>query len=243
MSRVSPFVLSLLLCLFLVFPSLTFARTYADRSRLTSADQPFETLEQIRQRVAARGYQWIPGRTSVSELTQEEFQQLLGLQISEELLAHSRKITEEYESGLGFPPPASFDWRLYNAVTTVKDQTGCGSCWAFAGIAAVESMIKLNTGIEFDLSEQQILGLLDSEDYASAKIVVTAIGGQGHIFGRGNQQFSPAVIRRVGSDNIMIVATRNKLRSLEGRPLRVDTGDVELDAELAGIRQIITGYE
>jgi predicted polyphosphate/ATP-dependent NAD kinase len=94
-----------------------------------------------------------------------------------------------------------------------------------------------------DLSEQQILALLDSENYISAKIVVTAIGGQGHIFGRGNQQLSPAVIRRVGSDNIMIVATRNKLRSLEGRPLRVDTGDVELDAELAGIRQIITGYE
>jgi predicted polyphosphate/ATP-dependent NAD kinase len=41
----------------------------------------------------------------------------------------------------------------------------------------------------------------------------------------------------------MIVATRNKLRTLAGRPLRVDTGDVELDAELAGIRQIITGYE
>ncbi len=94
-----------------------------------------------------------------------------------------------------------------------------------------------------DLSEQQILALLDTETCASAKIIVTAIGGQGHIFGRGNQQLSPAVIRRVGSDNIMIVATRNKLRTLAGRPLRVDTGDVELDAELAGIRQIITGYE
>jgi predicted polyphosphate/ATP-dependent NAD kinase len=94
-----------------------------------------------------------------------------------------------------------------------------------------------------DLSEQQILALLESEDYTAAKIVVTAIGGQGHIFGRGNQQFSPAVIRRVGGDNIMIVATRNKLRTLAGRPLRVDTGDAELDAELAGIRQIITGYE
>jgi predicted polyphosphate/ATP-dependent NAD kinase len=94
-----------------------------------------------------------------------------------------------------------------------------------------------------DLSEQQILALLDNVTCVSAKIVVTAIGGQGHIFGRGNQQLSPAVIRRVGTDNIMIVATRNKLRTLEGRPLRVDTGDVELDAELAGIRQIITGYE
>ena len=94
-----------------------------------------------------------------------------------------------------------------------------------------------------DLSEQQILTLLDNKTCTSAKIVVTAIGGQGHIFGRGNQQLSPAVIRRVGGDNIMIVATRNKLRTLAGRPLRVDTGDVELDAELAGIRQIITGYE
>jgi predicted polyphosphate/ATP-dependent NAD kinase len=94
-----------------------------------------------------------------------------------------------------------------------------------------------------DLSEQQILALLDNVTCVSANIVVTAIGGQGHIFGRGNQQLSPAVIRRVGTDNIMIVATRNKLRTLEGRPLRVDTGDVELDAELAGIRQIITGYE
>ena len=94
-----------------------------------------------------------------------------------------------------------------------------------------------------DVSEQEILSLLEDEAYSSARIVVTAIGGQGHVFGRGNQQFSPAVIRQVGSDNIIIVATRNKLHSLEGRPLRADTGDIELDAELAGMKQIITGYE
>ena len=97
--------------------------------------------------------------------------------------------------------------------------------------------------IASDLAEQDILSLLDSGLYPAAKIVVTAIGGQGHVFGRGNQQFSPAVIRRVGSDNIMIVATRAKLRSLQGRPLRVDTGDSVLDAELAGMKQVITGYE
>ncbi|UCB55641.1 MAG: ATP-NAD kinase family protein [Thiotrichales bacterium] len=94
-----------------------------------------------------------------------------------------------------------------------------------------------------DLGEQEILGLLDDEHFTSVKIVVTVIGGQGHVFGRGNQQFSPAVIRRVGSDNIIIVATRNKLRSLDGRPLRVDTGDVELDTALRGMKQIITGYD
>ncbi len=94
-----------------------------------------------------------------------------------------------------------------------------------------------------DLSEQDILALLDAANFTSAKIVVTAIGGQGHIFGRGNQQLSPRVIRRVGSDNIVIVATRKKLRSLNGRPLRVDTGDAELDAELSGMKHINTGYE
>jgi predicted polyphosphate/ATP-dependent NAD kinase len=94
-----------------------------------------------------------------------------------------------------------------------------------------------------DLAEQEILALLDNAAYRTASIVVTAIGGQGHIFGRGNQQLSPAVIRRVGRDHIIIVATRNKLRSLNGRPLRVDTGDSELDAELAGMKQIVTGYE
>jgi predicted polyphosphate/ATP-dependent NAD kinase len=47
----------------------------------------------------------------------------------------------------------------------------------------------------------------------------------------------------VGSDNIIIVATRNKLRSLEGRPLRVDTGDAVLDQQLTGMKQVVTGYE
>ena len=76
-----------------------------------------------------------------------------------------------------------------------------------------------------------------------AKIVVTAIGGQGHVFGRGNQQFSPAVIAKVGGRNIIVIATNEKLRSLQGRPLLLDTGSVQLDAELAGVKQIVTGFE
>lgn len=80
-----------------------------------------------------------------------------------------------------------------------------------------------------------------------AKIVVTGIGGQGHIFGRGNQQFSPAVIRKVlaqpGDEHILIVASNAKLRSLEGRPLLVDSGEPALDAELATLVQVISGYQ
>lgn len=74
------------------------------------------------------------------------------------------------------------------------------------------------------------------------KLVITLIGGQGHIFGRGNQQLSPKVIRQIGKENILVVATKSKLSALEGRPLIADTGDPVLDAELAGPIPIITGY-
>ena len=73
------------------------------------------------------------------------------------------------------------------------------------------------------------------------KIMVTAIGGQGFIFGRGNQQISPQVIRRAGIENIIIVAARDKLIALNG-PLLVDSGDAELDKGLCGYRRVITGY-
>jgi predicted polyphosphate/ATP-dependent NAD kinase len=75
-----------------------------------------------------------------------------------------------------------------------------------------------------DVNEQQILAAIQGK---TAQIIVTPIGGQGFIFGRGNQQISPEVIRRVGLDNILVVATDGKLRSLKS--LRVDTGDSRLD--------------
>jgi predicted polyphosphate/ATP-dependent NAD kinase len=90
-----------------------------------------------------------------------------------------------------------------------------------------------------DATEGDLLRALDR--YARARIVVTVIGGQGHVFGRGNQQISPAVIRRVGREHVVVVATQTKLLSLEGRSLLVDTGDPELDAELSGYIKIVTG--
>jgi predicted polyphosphate/ATP-dependent NAD kinase len=99
-----------------------------------------------------------------------------------------------------------------------------------------------------DLSEAQILALLDCYGEGSqggpapgARIVVTVIGGQGHMFGRGNQQFSPRVIRRVGLDHVIVVATQTKLLSLGGGPLLVDTGDPALDTELGGYTKVVTG--
>jgi predicted polyphosphate/ATP-dependent NAD kinase len=78
-----------------------------------------------------------------------------------------------------------------------------------------------------DVNEQQILKKVKGK---SSQIIVTPIGGQGFIFGRGNQQISSKVIRQVGLDHIVVVATKSKVDRLKS--LRVDTGDLALDKEL-----------
>lgn len=99
--------------------------------------------------------------------------------------------------------------------------------------------------IASDVDEQSILDTI--KDYP-AKIVITTIGGQGHVFGRGNQQLSAKVIRLVvnqkaGRDNIVIVANNEKLHSLGKRPMISDTGDGDLDKQLAGLYSVVTGYQ
>lgn len=93
--------------------------------------------------------------------------------------------------------------------------------------------------LQADVNAAQLLDLTQDQP---TKLVITLIGGQGHILGRGNQQLSPALIRRIGKENIIILATKTKLKALEGRPLIVDSGDPELDAALGGYYKITTGY-
>jgi predicted polyphosphate/ATP-dependent NAD kinase len=88
-----------------------------------------------------------------------------------------------------------------------------------------------------DLSEARLLDLLTAR---KGKIVVTVIGGQGHVFGRGNQH-SPRVLRRVGKENIIVAATEDKILGLKGQPLLVDTGDPEIDAMLCGYTKVVVG--
>lgn len=89
-----------------------------------------------------------------------------------------------------------------------------------------------------DANESDLLRLTRDKP---AKIVVGVIGGQGYIFGRGNQQISARVIRQAGAGNIIVAATRHKLLALGGKPLLVDTGDSALDDELSGYVSVITG--
>ncbi|MBA6341238.1 ATP-NAD kinase family protein [Colwellia sp. MB02u-10] len=96
--------------------------------------------------------------------------------------------------------------------------------------------------IASDLTEPQLWQLIQPYAQGKVKLLITLIGGQGHIFGRGNQQLSPRVIRAIGKENIIIIATKAKLNALQARPLIADTGDSELDIVLSGYLAVITGY-
>ncbi|MEO6943630.1 MAG: NAD(+)/NADH kinase [Lacisediminihabitans sp.] len=93
-----------------------------------------------------------------------------------------------------------------------------------------------------DASEHQLLDYLATVSTdVPVKAIITVIGGQGFLLGRGNQQISAAVLRRLGPDPLLVVATESKLIELAARPLLVDTGDRVLDRELTGYVKVVTG--
>ena len=92
-----------------------------------------------------------------------------------------------------------------------------------------------------DVSADQLAALI-ADHAGPVKAVITAIGGQGHVLGRGNQQLTPALIRAIGRENFIIIASKTKISGLGGRPLLVDSNDPELDVEWQGYIPVVTGY-
>ena len=117
-------------------------------------------------------------------------------------------------------------------VKAISDSLGLSK--ALLGIDAIYNK-KL---VASDINEREILNLI--EIYKVTEIIVSPIGGQGFILGRGNKQFTPEVLKKIGKDNIKVVATEDKMKEL--MCLRVDTGDVELDNTLIGHKKVIVGY-
>ena len=119
--------------------------------------------------------------------------------------------------------------------TTVKSITD--QLKVYKSLLGVDAIYNKNL-INKDLNESGIIELLYI--YQKVKIIVTPIGGQGFIFGRGNKQFTPKILRRVGKNNIIIIGTEDKIKSL--KCLRVDTGDDETDKMLEGLIKVVIGY-
>lgn len=90
-----------------------------------------------------------------------------------------------------------------------------------------------------DLNEKGLLDLI--KKYNKIKIILTPIGGNGFILGRASKQFTPEVIKLIERENLIVVATEDKISRLEC--LRVDTGDAKTDNNLKGHRKVITGYK
>ncbi len=99
-----------------------------------------------------------------------------------------------------------------------------------------------NDLLKSDVSESEILYLLDKYPEAQKKLLITPIGGQGFILGRGNQQLSPKVIEKIGFSAIQVIATKSKIINLPNRILHIDTGDPDLDKQLTRYQKVLVDY-
>lgn len=76
----------------------------------------------------------------------------------------------------------------------------------------------------------------------ACRLVLSPTGGQGMLLGRGNQQLTPALLRHIGRERLVVVATHEKLSALQGRPLLMDVPDPVLEAALTGLVEVVSGY-
>jgi C1A family cysteine protease len=117
---------------------------------------PDQEVAAVQREIAANGYHWTAQRNWTTDLSEQERQALLGALVPPEVEKRFARL-DRSSFPIARDLPASFDWRALGGVSSVKNQAGCGSCWDFAGVAAIESQVLINEGIEYDLSEQLVL--------------------------------------------------------------------------------------
>jgi hypothetical protein len=119
-----------------------------------------ERIDRIRRMIEQNGWSWQAGPTSVSNLSEDQFRQLLGVRVPpdfERRYEAARRAGRLVTAPAGMFLPTSFDWRTQGGVTPIRSQGGCGSCWAFCAAAAYESQILIHSGPDYNISEQAIL--------------------------------------------------------------------------------------
>ncbi|NJE25550.1 ATP-NAD kinase [Thermococcus sp. MV5] len=135
----------------------------------------------------------------------------------EELDAIAEALVEELEDGIYFLGAGS-------TMKKIKDTLKIDG--TLLGIDIVEIKSGKATLLVKDAQEKDLLKFVGN----SPKIIVTVVGGLNFLFGRGNQQFSPEVLKYIPKENVIIVATPSKVR----KPIRVYTGNKEVDRKFKG---------
>lgn len=159
------------------------------------------------------------GKASFAQIDDDEIKDDISDHIEEELANHKDTL---YLFGSG------------GTIDYVANKLGIEN--TILGIDAVYQ----NRTIATDANEEALLSLL--KEYTKVKVILSPIGAQGFIFGRGNLQLSPKVIRKIGIDNIIVISTPSKLKATP--VIRVDTGDEELDQEFIEyeMMMVVIGY-
>jgi predicted polyphosphate/ATP-dependent NAD kinase len=133
----------------------------------------------------------------------------------------------------------------------LADERGC----VILGPGSTVAAIKVRLGIEAtllgfdalrggvawarDLDAAALAGLID----AATIVVLSFSRGQGFLLGRGNQQLTPELLRRIPREHLWVVGSRSKLATLQGRPLLLDSGAPDVDAKFSGLVEIVSGYD
>ncbi len=169
-----------------------------------------------------KGYAWVPYEPVMMQATKEGS---TGYELADQK-AIARWVVELMERGHIYALGPGTTTRAVAEELGIYDST-------LLGVDLIENYKLLAR----DTNEQQILEVIGKKPMT---ITVSPIGRQGFILGRGNQQLSPVIIKRVGKGNVWVLATPHKLRATP--TLKVDTDDAELDREFRGYIRVITGY-
>lgn len=161
------------------------------------------------------------------QVGKEMFSEMSEIAVKDEIAEHISDVMKEHTDELFF-------FGAGGTIEHIAKKLGFNNT-----VLGIDAVFK-SKSICCDVNEKKIIELL--EKYPKAKIVISPIGAQGFIFGRGNQPFSPQVIQKVGLDNIIVVSTPAKIVATP--VLRVDTGDKDLDRLFAEyeMMMVVIGY-
>jgi predicted polyphosphate/ATP-dependent NAD kinase len=204
---------------------LAFARKQAETTEFEIMDTDENAIRDDAFAVKLHGYlkgPFLPARIQGSKQVSPET-----LDERDNQTAIARFIIEEV--------PADATWILGPGTTVKRLAELLGAQKTVLGID-----IYKNGKVLPDVDEKQILE--EVRDWTNTWIVLSPIGHQGILLGRGNQQISPEIIKHVGKQRIVVAATKSKLQSIDGNVLRVDTGDAETDSMLRGYIKVVTDY-